>query len=247
MRPGVPWPAWAYWARCSRAASSARRPVRRATARGGGSARSTSTRASSRCTASCPSPRPPPRGRRDGLIPASILTQASVVAGRRAAARRRLRTSRDPRKPARRGRDNGAMSTPTDRRTAGAVGHPADRRLVPPRQLPRRGPAVGGPAGRPRRVLLRVDLHAITVEHDPATLRRAHPLAAAQLLALRASTRTGRTLFVQSPRPRARPAAWVLGCITGFGEAEPDDPVQGQVGPRRAPTASASGCSPTRS
>src|SRR5207342_1517838 len=39
--------------------------------------------------------------------------------------------------------------------TAGPVRYPADRRLVPPRQLPRRGPAVGGPAGRPRRVLLR--------------------------------------------------------------------------------------------
>ena len=63
-----------------------------------------------------------------------------------------------------------------------------------------------------------VDLHAITVEHDPATLRHRTRVAAAQLLAL--GLDPGRcTLFVQSHVPEHAQLAWVLGCITGFGEA----------------------------
>ena len=49
--PGVAWRAWAFSARCSRAASCAPRRARPATGRDGGSGRSTWTRASSRCTA----------------------------------------------------------------------------------------------------------------------------------------------------------------------------------------------------
>src|SRR4051794_39873317 len=63
-----------------------------------------------------------------------------------------------------------------------------------------------------------VDLHAITVEHDPAELRQRTRVAVAQLLA--AGLDPGRcTLFVQSHVPEHSQLAWVLGCITGFGEA----------------------------
>jgi len=63
-----------------------------------------------------------------------------------------------------------------------------------------------------------VDLHAITVEYDPAALRRRVRVSAAQLLA--AGLDADRcTLFVQSHVPEHAQLAWVLGCITGFGEA----------------------------
>ncbi|MFF5258760.1 tryptophan--tRNA ligase [Actinomadura viridis] len=63
-----------------------------------------------------------------------------------------------------------------------------------------------------------VDLHAITVEHDPATLRRRTRVAVAQLLAMGLDPERA-TLFVQSQVPEHAELAWVLGCITGFGEA----------------------------
>ncbi len=63
-----------------------------------------------------------------------------------------------------------------------------------------------------------VDLHAITVPYDPELLRRRTRIAAAQLLA--AGLDPDRcTLFVQSHVPEHTELAWVLGCITGFGEA----------------------------
>jgi tryptophanyl-tRNA synthetase len=62
-----------------------------------------------------------------------------------------------------------------------------------------------------------VDLHAITVPQDPPTLRQRTRVAAAQLLA--AGLDPDRcTLFVQSHVPEHTELAWVLGCITGFGE-----------------------------
>jgi tryptophanyl-tRNA synthetase len=64
-----------------------------------------------------------------------------------------------------------------------------------------------------------VDLHAITVQpHDPTLLRRRTQLAAAQLLA--AGLDPDRcALFVQSHVPAHAELAWVLNCLTGFGEA----------------------------
>jgi tryptophanyl-tRNA synthetase len=63
-----------------------------------------------------------------------------------------------------------------------------------------------------------VDLHAITLPHDPAALRRRTRVAAAQLIA--AGLDPGRCIiFVQSHVPEHAELAWVLGCITGFGEA----------------------------
>jgi tryptophanyl-tRNA synthetase len=63
-----------------------------------------------------------------------------------------------------------------------------------------------------------VDLHAITAGHDAALLRRRTRVAAAQLLAIGVDPERS-TLFVQSQVPEHAQLAWVLGCITGFGEA----------------------------
>ncbi|MFI5833861.1 tryptophan--tRNA ligase [Micromonospora sp. NPDC051300] len=63
-----------------------------------------------------------------------------------------------------------------------------------------------------------VDLHAITAGHDPEVLRRRTRVAAAQLFALGIDADRS-TLFVQSQLPEHPQLAWVLGCITGFGEA----------------------------
>jgi len=63
-----------------------------------------------------------------------------------------------------------------------------------------------------------VDLHAITAPQDPALLRRRTRTAAAQLLG--AGLDPERCIvFVQSQVPEHAELAWVLGCITGFGEA----------------------------
>ncbi len=63
-----------------------------------------------------------------------------------------------------------------------------------------------------------VDLHAITTGHDPEALRRRTRVAAAQLLAAGLDPKLC-TLFVQSHVPEHPQLAWVLGCLTGFGEA----------------------------
>ncbi len=63
-----------------------------------------------------------------------------------------------------------------------------------------------------------VDLHAITVEHDPEVLRSRCLVSVAQLLAMGLDPKQC-TLFLQSQVPEHTQLAWVLGCITGFGEA----------------------------
>ncbi len=63
-----------------------------------------------------------------------------------------------------------------------------------------------------------VDLHAITLPQEPADLRRRTRVAAAQLFA--AGLDPDRSIvFVQSHLPEHAELAWVLSCITGFGEA----------------------------
>jgi tryptophanyl-tRNA synthetase len=63
-----------------------------------------------------------------------------------------------------------------------------------------------------------VDLHAITVPQDPALLPGRTRVAAAQLLG--AGLDPDRcTLFVQSHVPEHTELEWILGCMTGFGEA----------------------------
>src|SRR3978361_2462050 len=69
-----------------------------------------------------------------------------------------------------------------------------------------------------------VDLHAITAEQpDPAVLRRRTLVSAAQLLALGVDPARS-TLFVQSHVPEHAQLAWVLQCLTGFGEASRSAP-----------------------
>ncbi len=62
------------------------------------------------------------------------------------------------------------------------------------------------------------DLHAITVEQDPAELRQRTIAGAAQLIALGIDPEKS-TLFVQSHVPQHAELTWVLTCLTGFGEA----------------------------
>jgi tryptophanyl-tRNA synthetase len=63
-----------------------------------------------------------------------------------------------------------------------------------------------------------VDLHAITVEQNPAVLRERTRVAVAQLLA--AGIDPGRAaVFLQSHVPEHAQLAWVINCLTGFGEA----------------------------
>jgi len=63
-----------------------------------------------------------------------------------------------------------------------------------------------------------VDLHALTVETDPAVLRRRTLASVAQLIALGVDPQKC-TLFIQSHVPEHNQLAWVLECLTGFGEA----------------------------
>ncbi|MFC4067424.1 tryptophan--tRNA ligase [Actinoplanes subglobosus] len=63
-----------------------------------------------------------------------------------------------------------------------------------------------------------VDLHAITMGHDPKVLRNRSRISAAQLLAVGLDPERC-TLFVQSHVPEHAQLGWVLSCITGFGEA----------------------------
>jgi tryptophanyl-tRNA synthetase len=63
-----------------------------------------------------------------------------------------------------------------------------------------------------------VDLHAMTLPYDPAALRRRTRVAAAQLLAAGLDPQRC-TVFVQSHVAEHAELAWILGCLTGFGEA----------------------------
>jgi tryptophanyl-tRNA synthetase len=63
-----------------------------------------------------------------------------------------------------------------------------------------------------------VDLHAITLEQDPVELRRRTRISAAQLLAAGIDPQRS-AVFVQSHVPEHAQLAWVLNCLTGFGEA----------------------------
>ncbi len=62
------------------------------------------------------------------------------------------------------------------------------------------------------------DLHALTVTPDPAALRANTRATAAELLAMGVDPDRS-ALFLQSHVPEHTELAWVLGCLTGFGEA----------------------------
>ena len=63
-----------------------------------------------------------------------------------------------------------------------------------------------------------VDLHALTVETDPKLLEKRTLVSAAQLIAIGVDPKLC-TLFIQSRVPAHNQLAWVLECLTGFGEA----------------------------
>ncbi|WP_108719307.1 tryptophan--tRNA ligase [Miniimonas sp. S16] len=63
-----------------------------------------------------------------------------------------------------------------------------------------------------------VDLHALTVAPDPQALRTRSRVTAAQYLAAGVDPERS-VLFVQSHVAEHAELAWVLGCLTGFGEA----------------------------
>ncbi|MEI6811653.1 MAG: tryptophan--tRNA ligase [Actinomycetes bacterium] len=63
-----------------------------------------------------------------------------------------------------------------------------------------------------------VDLHALTIETDPALLRKRTLASAAQLIALGVDPQKC-TLFLQSHVPAHNQLAWIMECLAGFGEA----------------------------
>ena len=63
-----------------------------------------------------------------------------------------------------------------------------------------------------------VDLHALTIETKPEDLRRRTLASVAQLIALGLDPDKC-TLFIQSHVPAHNQFAWVMECLTGFGEA----------------------------
>jgi tryptophanyl-tRNA synthetase len=62
------------------------------------------------------------------------------------------------------------------------------------------------------------DLHALTVTPEPAELRTRTRATTAELLAMGVDPARS-ALFAQSHVPEHAELAWVLGCLTGFGEA----------------------------
>ncbi len=63
------------------------------------------------------------------------------------------------------------------------------------------------------------DLHALTVEQDPAALRERTLRSAAQLVAAGIDPAKA-TIFIQSHVPEHTQLSWILGCLTGFGQAQ---------------------------
>jgi tryptophanyl-tRNA synthetase len=62
------------------------------------------------------------------------------------------------------------------------------------------------------------DLHALTIEHNPALLAERTRASVAQLLASGLDPERT-TVFVQSHLPEHAELGWVMQCLTGFGEA----------------------------
>ena len=89
------------------------------------------------------------------------------------------------------------------------------------------------------------DLHAITVPQDPAELAHRTRVTAAQYIAGGVDVDKC-TLFVQSQVPEHAQLAWVLNCITGFGEASRMTQFKDKAS-GTARTRPALACSPTRS
>ena len=110
------------------------------------------------------------------------------------------------------------------------VRHPADRRLLPPRQLPRCACASGCAAGRlSTRSTASPTCTRSRSPQDPAVLRRRTRVVGGA--ADRAGLDPERcTLFVQSHVPEHAELSWVLELHHRLRRGQPDDAVQGQVG-----------------
>ena len=63
------------------------------------------------------------------------------------------------------------------------------------------------------------NLHALTVETDPAVLRDRSLRSAAQMLAAGVDPNRA-TVFLQSDVPEHTQLSWILACLTGFGQAQ---------------------------
>ena len=63
------------------------------------------------------------------------------------------------------------------------------------------------------------DLHALTVEQDPALLRDRTLRQRGPDAGRRGRPASGATVFLQSHVPEHTQLAWILGCLTGFGQA----------------------------
>ena len=63
------------------------------------------------------------------------------------------------------------------------------------------------------------DLHALTVDQDPRVLTERTLVIAAQMLAAGVDPAKS-TVFVQSQVPEHTQLSWILGCLTGFGQAQ---------------------------
>ena len=115
------------------------------------------------------------------------------------------------------------------RHDARVLGHPAHRR-DPPRQLRRRGAALGGRPGEPRQTLYCVvDLHALTIPYDPDGVRRGHPPRRPCCCWPSGLDPERCTLFVQSHVARAHRADLDPQLHRHLRRAAAHDPVQGEV------------------
>ncbi len=63
------------------------------------------------------------------------------------------------------------------------------------------------------------DLHALTVDTDPKLLAERSLRSAAQMIAAGVDPQRA-TVFLQSQVPEHTQLAWILGCLTGFGQAQ---------------------------
>lgn len=86
-----------------------------------------------------------------------------------------------------------------------------------------------------------VDMHAITVRQDPATLRKRSVNQLAQYIACGLDPQKN-IMFIQSHVPQHAELGWILGCYTQFGELS--RMTQFKAKAPSTPTTSRRACSP---
>ena len=78
---------------------------------------------------------------------------------------------------------------------------------------------MGAAAGQHEAFYGVADLHALTVDNDPADLRERTLRSAAQMIAAGVDPERS-TIFLQSAVPEHTQLSWILSCLTGFGQAQ---------------------------